>query len=119
MRKRILIVEDEPDNQFILRLLFEPRHDVFTASDLATAEAIYQRERPIDLVILDHLLPDGWGLDFCRKLKTERDRPPILFVTGLTQALEELRTCGDDVVTKPFDPDALHEQVERLLHGQV
>jgi two-component system OmpR family response regulator len=117
MKKRILIVEDEPDNQLILRLLFEPQHQVFTASSLAAAEAIYQSARPIHLVILDHLLPDGWGLDFCRKRKTEPDPPPVLIVTAMTQMLDELRACGDAVIAKPFDPDALHAEAERLLHG--
>jgi CheY-like chemotaxis protein len=94
MTPRILIVEDEPDNQFILRLTFEPKYEVFTAADLATAEALYERERPIDLVILDHLLPDGWGLDFCRTLKARPDAPPILIVTAMTQALDELRASA-------------------------
>jgi CheY-like chemotaxis protein len=113
--KRVLIVEDEPDNQMVLRLTFEPHHTVFYACDLETADAVLEAHRPIDLIVLDHMLPDGWGLEFCRRLKQRGTAPPILFVTALTQAVGELSTCGDDVVTKPFDPEMLHQRAERLL----
>jgi DNA-binding response OmpR family regulator len=85
------------------------------AADLATAGAIYLRERPIHLVILDHALRDGWGLDCCRRVKREPDAPPIVIVTALTQAMDELRGCGDEVIGKPFDPEGLTSGAARLL----
>ncbi len=119
MRKRILVVEDEPDIARLLRIVFDSAsHVVLSAADLATARATLEQLRPPDLVVLDLVLPDGSGLDLCRELKASRPAVPVLVLTARAQkgAREEALAAGADLfITKPFDLEALEAVVARLL----
>ena len=68
-RRKILIVEDEPDIRELVRYNLEQAgFDVIEAEDAESAIALAREQRPA-LVILDLMLPEGDGLDICRVLR--------------------------------------------------
>ncbi len=98
-------------------MIFEPaRFRVLLADDLATARSTLARPPTPDLVIVNVLLPDGSGLDLCRELKQAQPSCPVVVLTAMLAARDEALEAGADAfVTKPFEPDALLAEVERLL----
>jgi two-component system OmpR family response regulator len=69
---------------------------------------------PYDVILLDLNLPDGRGLDFLRRLRSSRDRTPVMILTAMDQLsmrIEGLNSGADDYLIKPFD---LAELVARL-----
>jgi DNA-binding response OmpR family regulator len=117
--RRILVVEDEPDIATIFRMLFgSAGHAVAHAAELAAARDLLERGPAPDLVILDVLLPDGDGVDLCREIKTRVPPAPVVVITADASASERAAAAGADLVlVKPFDPDDLEAQVERLLEA--
>lgn len=120
MPKRILVVEDDPDNAAVLRMLFEASgHEVWLAPDLAHARARCRDGLP-DLAVLDLILPDGDVLDFCSELRETSPPVPVIVLTAWTEeTLKEaaLESCADEFVPKPFDLDRLESAAARLLDG--
>ncbi len=117
MPKRILVVEDEPDLVAVFRTLCDPtRYEVMLAGNIATARRILVRQRLVDLVVLNAVLPGGSGIDFCRDLKVAWPSLPVLVVTAAVGDLAEAEAAGADMVLlKPFLPEALQDAVARLL----
>lgn len=117
MKQTILMIEDNPDIVKINRAVLSGRgYRVLAADTLERGWALFERERP-DLILLDIMLPDGSGLDFCRRVR-ERGGAPILFLTALGESqdiVEGLTSGGDDYLPKPYDLDILCARVEALL----
>jgi two-component system OmpR family response regulator len=118
--EHVLIVEDEPDIAFMLRLVFEEGYLVTLAGDLAQARAALSHAALPDLILLDVMLPDGNGLEFCREVKDSQPLIPVVVMTAyarhglVTEA--DARACGaDGFVPKPFDVDALLATAAELV----
>ncbi len=114
---RILVVDDHADIRDPLAA-FLRRHDleVLTAADAASARTLL-RQHPIDLVVLDIMLPGEDGLSLCRHL-AETSSTPVILLTAM--ASQEDRVAGleigaDDYVTKPFDPRELVARIKGML----
>jgi two-component system, OmpR family, alkaline phosphatase synthesis response regulator PhoP len=118
MRKRILLVEDEPGLALTLtdRLAAEG-YAVETAQD---GEAGYQRaaNEGFDLILLDVMLPLKSGFDICRDLRQDGIDVPILMLTARGQVLDRvlgLKLGSDDYLVKPFEMIELLARIEALL----
>lgn len=111
----ILLVDDEPVVRALLRVALEPaKARLVEAADGSEALEVAWRERP-DVVLLDVGLPKLSGIDVCRALKTNPQPPHVILITGNGDA-EDLDACGaDGVITKPFRPADLVDEVERTL----
>ena len=113
----ILLGEDEPDILEYNREQLEQRgYQVTAVSTLGQAEACVLRDNP-DLLVLDVMMPDGSGVDLCRRLR-EQFQGPILFLTSLgesSQIVQGLRAGGDDYITKPYDIEELAARIEAHL----
>ncbi|MDA7802882.1 response regulator, partial [Gammaproteobacteria bacterium] len=73
MKERILIVEDEPDIRATLEYnLHRENYLTDSVGTISEAEKIL-KETEISIILLDLMLPDGSGLDLCRKLKSEKE----------------------------------------------
>ena len=114
---RILVVDDHADIRDPLAA-FLRRHDleVLTAADAAAARTLL-RQHPIDLVVLDIMLPGEDGLSLCRHL-AETSSTPVILLTAM--ASQDDRVAGleigaDDYVTKPFDPRELVARIKGML----
>lgn len=113
----ILLVEDEKAvSELNRRYLETAGYQVSAARTIKEARAAVW-ERPPDLVILDVLLPDGSGYDFCREFR-ELSTAPVLFLTCLDAAADVVRGLslgGDDYLMKPYNMDVLLARVAAAL----
>ncbi|MBQ6163172.1 MAG: response regulator transcription factor [Clostridia bacterium] len=114
---KILIVEDNKDILYANRTMLELNgYEVFSAETLAAAESVF-RENNIALIILDIMLPDGSGLDWCRELR-KTGEVKILFLSALDTSRDVIagfRAGGDDYLEKPYHMEELLLRVEALL----
>jgi two-component system phosphate regulon response regulator PhoB len=124
MSATILVVEDEPAIQELLRLnLAHAGYQVLGAPDAAQARTLIGQALP-DLILLDWMLPDTPGIRLARWLReTERTRDiPLIMLTarGTEQdKIDGLEAGADDYVTKPFSPRELLARVRSLLRRRA
>jgi two-component system, OmpR family, phosphate regulon response regulator PhoB len=120
MSTSILVVEDEPAIQELLRLNLEDAgFTVHTVADAESAQAQINAALP-DLILLDWMLPGQSGLAFARTLRSDaRTRElPIIMVTARSDEADRisgLEAWVDDYVTKPFSPRELVARVRAVL----
>ena len=114
---RVLVVDDDPTvREVVVSYLKAAQHDVVEAEDGESVAAIV-RETPVDLVVLDLMLPGIDGLEVCRRLRSTSD-VPVIMLTALgseTDRVVGLERGADDYVTKPFSPRELVLRVESVL----
>ena len=116
----ILLVEDNPHIMKInAEALAMYGYEILQA---ATAQECRRalHWHPVDLVVLDIMLPDGDGVDLCRELK-QQYHVPILFLSALGESrdvVEGLRAGGDDYLAKPYDLEVLVAHVEARLRQE-
>jgi two-component system phosphate regulon response regulator PhoB len=115
-RERILVVEDEPDLRSLLdRSLEEAGYRVSLAEDGIEALEKAATE-PLDLILLDLMIPHIDGIEVCRRLKRDARtaRLPVIMLTARQEPVDRiagLELGADDYVTKPFN---LRELVLRV-----
>jgi len=118
MATKILIIEDEPGLVTTLRdRLRKQGYLVSAARDGETGLEMAMRE-PVDLILLDLMLPGQNGLTVCEKLRKAGSTTPILMLTARRQTKDKvagLKAGGDDYLTKPFQISELLARVEALL----
>ncbi len=124
MEFRTLIVDDEETYAASLKRLLGRRGvraDV--ASTFAEGLALTKKQR-YDLVILDHMLPDGNGLDLIPPIRALRPPPTVLMMTAfgtIENAVEAMRRGAADYVTKSTELPAIVERVveaERVMRAR-
>ena len=117
MSARILVVEDEPRILRALSALL--RSAGYGAEGAGTIAAGLEAAlmRPPDAVLLDLLLPDGNGLELCRRLR-EWSHVPIVVVSAVGDEAEKIAALdagADDYVTKPYAPGELLARLRAVL----
>lgn len=110
---KILIVEDDKslNNGIALSL---SNDDILQAFCINEADRLLNDS--IDLIILDINLPDGSGLDFCRKIR-KTSKIPIIFLTANDMEIDivtGLESGADDYITKPFSLAVLRARVNAV-----
>jgi DNA-binding response OmpR family regulator len=117
----ILIVEDDPRMQKVLRRVFvKERYAVVTADDGEAGLEAFRSERPI-AVVLDLILPQISGRELCPLLKTISSDTPIIILSAVTEIVDKvllLELGADDYVTKPFSPRELMARVQAAIRRQ-
>ncbi len=117
-RKKVLIVDDEPDTLELVKLVLESGgfETVLAASG---KEALNELEvsKP-DLVLLDIMMPDMDGWEVFRKIKESNVNMPIAILTAKAQNFDRLLGLhvlkADDYITKPFGKNELISRVKKL-----
>jgi len=117
MKRRILLVEDEPGLVMTLtdRLLKEG-YEVESAGN--GTSALEKSRANFDLIVLDIMLPYSSGLDVCQELRRRGIQMPVLMLTAKSQVLDKvigLKLGADDYLTKPFEMIELLARLEALL----
>src|SRR6266498_3759832 len=117
--KRILVVDDEPPIQRILRRnLTMGGYEVLVADDGKQAVEMVQLHQP-DLVLLDLYLPGELnGLEVCKKVRELSTQLPIIVLSAVTEEKQKVRALdlgADDYLTKPFGNDELQARVRACL----
>ncbi len=113
----ILIVEDDPNIRKLVRVNLAKRgYTVSEAADSHQAITRFQ-EGPVDLVLLDLLLPGLSGVDVCTWIRARSDVPIIILSARLEEDLKvaALDAGADDYVTKPFGQEELLARVRAFL----
>lgn len=116
----ILLVEDNAElNANNARTLSMLGYAVHPALTLAQARA-WLGNNEADVILLDVMLPDGDGIDFCAEIRGEplRTAAHILFLTakmGHADRVRGLADGGDDYITKPFHPEELLARIEAAM----
>jgi DNA-binding response OmpR family regulator len=115
----VLVVEDTPEYQVIIKGSLERDLHLFFANTIQQAKELLE-SREIHLILLDVMLPDGSGFDFCNDLQTNSGsaRIPVIFLTGKTGVTDKilgLSLGADDYITKPFVPLELKARIESKL----
>ncbi|NQS99887.1 MAG: response regulator [Candidatus Omnitrophica bacterium] len=119
-KKRILIVDDDPDILDVLQLAIpQEEYEVIEAHDGQEAlDRVY--ERPPDLVILDYVMPKIDGRKVCQKLKKDvlLRHMPVIMLTGkgdVKDKVQGLDAGADDYMVKPFEPEELLARIRMVL----
>lgn len=114
---KILLVEDDTALRLALEeLLLREGYEVVKAENAAAAYGSLSPQ--IDLIMLDVTLPDGDGVQLCRRWREEGVSTPILFLTAKDEELDIVRGLdagGNDYVTKPFRMQELLSRIRALL----
>jgi len=123
-RATILVVDDlDIHREALRRLLEDDGYCVLCARRTSEAMEILD-QAPVDLVILDMLLPDGDGMEFCRRLRADRrtELIPALMLsrTGTVECeIEGIGSGADGVLSRPFHPDVLRARVRSKLRQKA
>lgn len=114
---RVLVVEDHEDvSELVERSLTRDGHRVTRVRSIADADA-HLAEESADVIVLDLGLPDGSGLDWCRRVRAEGVRDPILVLTAQSSVpsrVAGLDAGADDFLPKPFAVAELRARIRAL-----
>lgn len=117
----ILIVEDDPRMQKVLRRIFTEEHyAAVVAGDGQTGLDLFRSERPL-AVVLDLILPQISGRELCQTFKNLSSEVPIVVLSAITEVADKvllLELGADDYVTKPFSPRELTARVQAAIRRQ-
>jgi two-component system alkaline phosphatase synthesis response regulator PhoP len=125
-KKRILVVDDEPDFSMIVKKNLEKEgFEVELAYDGAEGLAKV-KENPPDAIVLDVMMPEVDGYQVCSKLKkdTQYSDIPIILLTAVASHVTSTRYShydgmnmeADDYMPKPASAEQITESVKRLLN---
>jgi len=119
---KVLIIEDHEDLAAHIKSLFSEKFEVHVANDVATGQALAKSLIP-DCIISDIMLPDGSGLELCKKIKAHllTNHIPIVLLTARTDDQTKftgLEYRADAFLTKPFNNLELQLTVNGLLQNR-
>jgi len=113
---RILVVDDEAEIRRLLTHALSREFDTASAANGQEALAEVER-RPVDVVLLDHGMPDLTGLDVLRQIKASHPETHVLMITAfddLSLVIESIRAGAEDYIIKPIVIDAVKQKIRRL-----
>jgi DNA-binding response OmpR family regulator len=119
VKKRVLIVDDNPDILRMLELLLSDKYEVMTAPDgMAGLEKAFKYQP--DLAILDIMMPKMSGYQMVESMKkhAQMKNIPVIFLSAKGAPVEKefgLKKGATIYMTKPFDPVELQQTVDMLL----
>jgi len=118
MRKKILILDDDPDILEVLQLLLESTG--YVALTLSNGEEAYKfvKEFQPEVIILDMLLSGKDGRIICKNLKNDDNTQhiPIIMISAHPDAPTTTIASGaNDFLAKPFDIDDILEKIEKFF----
>ena len=132
---KILIIEDDTGlNRGICFALEQDGYEVITARSIKEGYSLFEKETP-DAIILDLNLPDGDGLELCKKIRSYSARKPqipqdadhtypnpdlpLIMLTARDMETDEimgLTSGADDYITKPFSVSVLKIRLQNILN---
>jgi CheY-like chemotaxis protein len=121
---RVLVVEDDPDIQKVVRMSLKMRGvgEIVTVDNGPDCIEKLATFTP-DVILLDVMMPHVDGFETCRQLKENpaTSAIPVVFLTARAQKTERdrgLQLGALGYVIKPFDPMTLHDQIIALMRGE-
>jgi len=120
-RPTILVIDDDPDLQKLIRTYFVMEGFLPRAAFKVPEIIIALRQQPVpDLILLDVQLPDGNGFDILARMRQHpvlKTMPVVMLTAEATResVLKGLQLGADGYITKPFEPDVLVSAVKAVL----
>ena len=117
---KVLVVDDDPDLAALCSLLLESEgYDTDIARNGCEAYTAISN-KPVDVVLLDAMMPVLDGLTVCRMIKADPDLKnlPVIMMSASRRLCEEARNSADAVISKPFDLDKLVHTVHQFAQPQ-
>ena len=121
---RILCVEDDKDWCELLELMFEQTGENYQITTVSTVrEALILTENiSFDLYILDYALPDGTGIEICRKIRQTDQITPIMFYSAMARKIDvqaAIEAGANEYLIKPDDIDNFVKTAKHLLNNKA
>ena len=117
--RKILIIEDEADICLLLNIILkEDAVEVEHVNNLANAKEFLIKEQP-SVILLDHKLPDGHGLDFVEYLRINYPAIKIVMITGYEPSTPREMAMSDNAdifLQKPFTREQVYDSVKSLFN---
>ena len=116
-RKKLLIVEDEPDMCLLLNILLDGKGiELDHVKTISSATTYLAADQPT-VVILDNKLPDGFGVDYIPELKKTYPELKIIMISGFAGAVKDLalENGADIFLNKPFTRDEIYQSIKQLI----
>ncbi len=119
IKKKILIIDDQYSIRELLETLLQDEYDVTKAESAAEARLILKE--PVDLILLDVMMPDFDGYTFCKEIKQSiaTKHIPVMMLTAKhrIQDLQPAIDAGvDEYLTKPFEDDYLQKRIHIMTN---
>ncbi|HPE55929.1 MAG TPA: sigma-54 dependent transcriptional regulator [Bacteroidales bacterium] len=111
----ILVLDDDPAIQRIIKAYLHRRHNVFLSSRPSEAMAVFEAEN-IDIFICDIRLPEMDGITFIKKVKEKYPEVEIIMISshaGMEEVVEIMHIGAFDFFKKPFDLNDIQMSIER------
>jgi CheY-like chemotaxis protein len=119
IKKKVLVVDDEPNVRRLLRTILSKNFEVFEAEEGKQAIDIANAKKP-DVILMDMMMPKMDGLTACHMIKNNPATKsiPVIMVTAIGFELniklsQQMGAAG--YVTKPFSPQDLISAIEKVL----
>ncbi len=119
VRKRVLLIDDDPRVRASLKMVLEPIYDILQACDGQEGLDVFRKDEP-DLILLDVILPGTDGLAVLQTLRLESKMTPVIMLTGtksVKTAVDAMKFGAADYLSKPFDVDELRIIIDRVLNS--
>ncbi len=116
-RRRILVIDDDPELRQTIRLMLEQDYDVTEAESVAQSLVAFDQQQP-DLITLDVYMPEMNGLEGLEIFRQRSATIPIILISGhhtFELAQQALRLGANDYLTKPFTMEALQQTIQAGL----
>lgn len=118
-KKKILVVEDEPEIRFLLKDILKEDYIVYEAGDGREALDLIDKILP-DIIVCDVMMPNMNGLELCNKIKNELPTCQIPFILLTARGSDDHRIAGyeagaDAYIPKPFNSAHLKVRIRKLL----
>ncbi len=120
--KKIMIVDDEPDQIFTVKRIladFADEYEIISAESGMQCLDLLENNGVPDIILLDIMMSDMSGWEVYDKLKGTPawEKIPIIFLTARTDRIAKSagNFLGDDYIEKPFDREELKKRIDKLL----
>jgi len=120
MKKKLLIVDDEPSIRLILEHYFAKTYDVVVKINGHEAFEWLQAGNLVDAIVADYNMPVLNGFEFIKKIRANDlyKNVPLVMLSGKDETkskIECLRHGADDYLVKPFNPEELGLRIQNIL----
>ncbi|MBB6732709.1 response regulator transcription factor [Cohnella zeiphila] len=116
--KKLLIIEDEPNFARFLELELEHEGFDITVAHNGREGFHLANEQGWDLILLDLMLPGLSGTEICRRLRSQKNKTPIIMLTARNSVMDRvsgLDNGADDYLPKPFEIEELLARIRALF----
>jgi CheY-like chemotaxis protein len=111
----LLVEDDQPVRDLVCRILEAAGYRVLATSCPSEAEPLLERDRSIELLLSDVVMPEMTGFELAARVRAGRPELRMLFISGNAYVAASTSRIDAELLKKPFTPDELTQAVRRSL----